>query len=219
MSSYKNAIDSKSAHINTLRGVILLLICVIFYIANGWSKAPESLTIDIPPDLRSGVSQPHSHKHPPNVFAFGQYVFQALNTWQTSGTDDYMANIYALQCYLTPDFRQTLETDYQKRLANRSLNRTRNVVPIAGREYDNRRIFIQNENSWVGFYDLNLVERISGEVVRNLFAQYSLKIVRYNQSPGCNPFGLAIAGFHKSPARLEGFLQDEVGINGANADE
>lgn len=219
MSSYKNAIDSKTAHINTLRAVIILLILVVFYISYGWSKAPERLTIDIPPDLRSGVSQPADHKHPANVFAFGQYVYQALNTWQTSGKIDYKANIHSLQCYLTPEFRQNLETDYEQRVIERSIERTRNVIPIAGREYDNRRIFIQNQNSWVGFYDLNMVERINGEIVRNLFAQYSLKIIRYNQNPSCNPFGLAIAGFHKAPARLEGFLQNNIAELGVTPSE
>lgn len=212
MSKYQSAIHGRDAHILTLRGVIALLVVVILYIGHGWSKSPENLTIDIPPDLRSGISQPADHKHPANVYAFGLYVWQQLNNWPSIGETDYPQRIDTLRCYLTPDFKQTLEVDFSKKAENSELSRQRHLLEIPGRHFNEKRIYIENDQSWVGFYDINLVETYNNEIIKDIFAQYSLRIVRYNQNPSCNPFGLAIDGFYKRPVRLEGFKQESSNV-------
>lgn len=208
MSRFKSANDSKSAHINTLRAIIGVLVLFIFYILHGWSKAPEKITVDYPPDLRGWTSLPVGHKHPPNVYAFGLYIYQQLNNWPANGVDDYPMRINELGCYFTHDFKQLLETDLEKKRQQGTLGRTRQIMQIPGREYDNRRVMIESDSSWIAFFDLNLVETLKNETIKNLFAQYSIRIVRYHQNPTCNPFGLAIDGFLRRPARLEGFLQE-----------
>ena len=208
MSNYKSAVHGRDAHIMTLRGVIGCLIITILYIANGWSKSPERLIVDIPPDLRSGTSMPADHKHPANVYAFGLYIFQQLNNWPKSGEEDYANRIDTLTCYLTPDFKQTLEVDMSEKAVNSELSRKRYIQEIPGRQFSSKRVFIENDASWVSFYDINLTETYNNEIIKNIFAQYSLRIVRHNVNPECNPFGLAVDGFYARPARLEGFKQE-----------
>ena len=136
MSRYKSALNGRDAHIITLRFVILVLFVLLLYIAHGWSKAPERITVDIPPDLREGASMPVNYKNPSNVYAFGLYIFQQLNNWPKSGDADYYNRIQTLQCYFTPDFMQTLELDLSKKEALGQLGNKRTISEIPGRHYE-----------------------------------------------------------------------------------
>ncbi len=205
MSRYKSAISGQAAHIMTLRIVIGLLFVALIYVAHGWSKAPEKLIVDIPPDLREGTSMPVNYRNPSNVYAFGLYIFQQLNNWPKSGSDDYFNRIKTLECYFTPDFLQVLELDLNKKQSLNQLSNKRAISEIPGRHYEARRIYSETANSWVVLYDLNLQETYLNEIVKNIFAQYSLRIVRLTQNPECNPFGLAIDGYYGRPKRIEEF--------------
>lgn len=209
MSKYKTAVASQSAHIKSLLGVIAVLSLALFWALNGWSKAPEHIKIDIPPDLRSGSTRGIAERHPFNVYAFGYYVFQQLNNWPTNGVDDFKNNIYAFSCYFTPNYLNELERDYDRRRANHELNRTRGIQEMIGHGYKPSRIYTESKESWIAYYDLNVKETFRSEVIKNIFARYPIRIVAYDVDPECNLWGLAIDGFYGEPKRLEQSYQTD----------
>lgn len=214
MARVKRALDGRDAHIATLRLIILLLAGVIAYTLYGWSKAPERIVVDIPPDLRSGSTRSIDERHPYNVYAFALYMWQQLNNWPVSGDENYARNLNAFQCYMTPQFKAELERDRQARGSRSELKRTRALQEMYDRPYEAKRVWIESPESWVTYIDAALQETYEGQVVKDSFIRYPLRVVRYDVDGECNPFGLALDGFYQDPIRLEGRAQsDALAVN------
>lgn len=219
MSKQKKALDGREAHIFTLRALLVLLVLALFYTINGWSGAPERIKIDIPPDLRSGSTRGIAERHPFNVYAFGYYIFQQLNNWPVEGVGDYKERINQLSCYLTPEYKSWLDRDYERRIKKHELNRTRAAQEMPERPYSSNRVFTESSDSWVSYYDLNIKETYRGEKVKDIFARYPIRIVRWDVNPECNMWGLALDGYYKNPSRLEKEKQDSLVSSNTNVDE
>ena len=207
MSQFKNASDAKNAHITTLRVVILALFVVCFFLGYGWSKAPDKLTVHVPPDLRSGSTRLWWDIPPENVYGFGLYLFTQLNRWPTNGEVDYKNNLKAYQHYLTPKCYAVLEDDYDTRsYAGELRNRVRGVYEILGRGYaDNptQRVKQLDKNTWQVNLDLNADEYYLSEPVKRAVARYPLRIIRFDSDPDKNPYGLMLDCFTSTPQKLE----------------
>jgi integrating conjugative element protein (TIGR03746 family) len=210
MSKIKKALDGQSAHILSLRIFIGVLALSLMLTIIGWQSAPDHIKIDIPPDLRSGSTRGIDERHPFNIYAFGYYIFQQLNNWSVEGIDDYKAQIHRLSCYVTPRFKGELERDYDKRIKNHELNRTRALQEMPERPYSEKRVYTESGDSWVAYYDVNIKETFRSEIVKDIFVRYPIRIVRWDVDPECNLWGLALDGFYKKPKRLEGTQQDNL---------
>lgn len=208
MAKTKKALDGRDSHIRTLRGVIAVLILIIAYSQWGWSQAPKQIRVDIPPDLRSGSSMGINERHPFNVYSFGIYIWQQINNWPVSGELNYKQNLHKLSCYITPKFKQALEQDYIEKGRRAELKRTRGLQEMYGRPYTPKRVWVESQDSWVAYYDVSIKETYRGETVKDIFARYPLRIIRYDNNPECNPWGLAIDGFYENPKRLENRQND-----------
>ena len=202
MTRLKKALDARDTHINSLRIILAALSGLLLLALWGWARAPERLTIDIPPDLRSGSTRGIQERHPFNIYAFGYYIFQQLNNWPRVGTQDYKAQIHRLSCYITPRFHGQLQQDYQQRLKQHELNRTRALQEMLERPYNDQRVYVESQGSWVAYYDVNIKETFRSESVKDIFVRYPLRIVRWDTDPECNLWGLALDGFYQAPKRL-----------------
>ena len=74
MRRYRYEIDNVRAHLRSLWAVIAKQVLVITALWFGWSRAPERLTVHIPPDLRSGATLAVDEVSPSNVYAFAFYI-------------------------------------------------------------------------------------------------------------------------------------------------
>ena len=203
MSRFRNILDEQSAHIITLRALILALLGLNVVLAYGWYTAPKDLLIHQPPDLRSGSTRSASEVPPESVYAFGFYIFQQLNRWAVNGEEDYWNRIHHLSAYLTPDFAEALKADFEIKRDRRELqHRQRSVHEVPGRVYEPSRVTIESADSWIVVLDLQIIETYQGETIKNTAVRYPLRVVRYDVDPENNPFGLALAGFEALPARL-----------------
>lgn len=203
MSRLKKALDGRDSHIFTLRLCIGILSVALVVSLVGWSLAPERIKVDIPPDLRTGSTRGIHERHPFNVYAFALYIFQQLNNWPVKGTEDYKDRIATLSCYFTPRFKAQLEQDYQKRFMQHELNRKRTLQEMIGRNYTNKRVFVESKDSWVAYLDVSINETFRAESVKDIFVRYPIRVVRWDADPECNLWGLALDGFYKKPKRLE----------------
>lgn len=213
MAKVKRALDGRDAHVFTLRMIILILFAVIAYALWGWSKAPERIKVDIPPDLRTGSARGIEERHPYNVYGFGLYIWQQMNNWPSSGDTDYKANIAALSCYITPRFKADLERDYENKARRSELRRTRALQEMFDRPYEPKRVWVESGDSWVSYYDVSIKETYRGETVKDIYVRYPIRVVRWDTNSECNPWGLALDGFYEDPARLEGSATDELAAN------
>src|SRR3546814_670459 len=112
------------AHVKTLRLGAGALFVVALLLGFGWWSAPKSLTIHVPPDLRSGSTRKWWDVPPESVYAFSFYIWQQVQRWPTNGEEDYPRNLRALSAYLTPSCRAFLQQDYEYRRASGELRRS-----------------------------------------------------------------------------------------------
>ncbi|WP_185265972.1 PFL_4703 family integrating conjugative element protein [Halopseudomonas xiamenensis] len=203
MSQYRNANISRDSHITTLRAIcgVLVLACAAMWW--GWNQAPKDLTINIPPDLRSGSTQKWWEVPPSTVYAFSFYIWQQLNRWPVNGEADYQRNLHGLQAFFTPACRVTLNEEYEMRRSRSELRgRVRGVFEVPGRGYRPESIKILGQDTWIANLDLVINEQYAGVDVRDVYVRYPLRVVRADVDRERNPFGLQIDCFDGVPQRL-----------------
>ncbi|WJV25625.1 PFL_4703 family integrating conjugative element protein [Pseudomonas chlororaphis] len=206
MSRFKNEVAHLSAHVKTLRIGVGALFVLLLVVSGGWWSAPRDLTIHVPPDLRSGSTRKWWEVPPESVYAFTYYIFQQLHRWPTNGEEDYPRNLHALSGYLTPACRAYLQQDFEsRRVAGELRQRVRGVYEIPGRGYGddpNLRVKVLSDKDWIVTLDLNADEYYGSEPVKRALVRYSLKVVRSDQDPERNPFGLALDCYSQPPQRI-----------------
>jgi len=210
MNRIHKALDGRDAHIKSLWVVILILVGALAFSQFSASKIPERIKVDIPPDLRTGSSRGIEERHPYNVYGFSLYIFQQMNAWPVSGERDYKANIERLACFITPKYKAELERDYAAKGQRAELGRSRALNEMYDRPYEPKRVWIESQDSWVTYMDVNIKEFFRGEEVKDLFARYPIRVVRWDNNSECNPWGLALDGMYDEPQRLEGYAQDDA---------
>ncbi len=204
MQRYRHEIDNVRSHLRSLWSVIAFQGLVIVGLWFGWVQSPASLTVHIPPDLRSGASLAAGEVPPANVYAFAFYIFQQLNRWPEDGAKDYGEAIFRVSPYLTPRYRQTL-IDAMALKAKRGelAYRVRGVHEVTGHSYQEQRVDVLASDVWVVWLDLQLRESVKGMTVKQTAIRYPLRVVRYDVDPQTNPWGLAIDGYEgNGPRRL-----------------
>ncbi|HAF2412766.1 TPA: TIGR03746 family integrating conjugative element protein [Salmonella enterica] len=206
MSRFRNEVAHLSAHVKTLRVGIVALFILALVLSAGWWSAPRNLTIHVPPDLRSGSTRKWWEVPPESVYAFTFYIFQQLHRWPLNGEEDYPRNIQGLSAYLTPACRAYLQQDFKtRRDAGELRHRVRGVYEIPGRGYGDdptARVKVISDKDWIVTLDLNADEYYGSEPVKRALVRYSLKVVRSDQDPEHNPFGLAIDCYSQPPQRI-----------------
>ena len=173
----------------------------------------------IPPDLRSGATLAVDEVSPPNVYAFAFYIFQQLNRWPEDGATDYGRAIFRVSPYLTPRYRADLIAELEQKGRQGELAyRVRGVQEIPGHGYEERRVDLLNEDAWIVWLDLDLLESVKGMTVKRTAIRYPLRVVRYAVDLETNPWGLALDGFGaEGPRRLtDAELDDEGGTDGGS---
>jgi len=217
MRRYRYEIDNVRAHLRSLWAVIAIQVLVIAALWFGWSRAPERLTVHIPPDLRSGAALAVDEVSAPNVYAFAFYIFQQLNRWPEDGATDYGRAIFRVSPYLTPRYRADLIAELEQKGRQGELAyRVRGVQEIPGHGYEERRVDLLNEDAWIVWLDLDLLESVKGMTVKRTAIRYPLRVVRYAVDLEANPWGLALDGFSaEGPRRLtDAELDDDGGTDG-----
>ena len=204
MQRYRYEIDNVRSHLRSLWVVIGLLLTIIVALWIGWMRMPGTITVHIPPDLRSGAVMALDEVPPANIYAFAFYIFQQLNRWPDDGAEDYGKAIFRIAAYLTPSFREQLIADMEAKGKQGQLaHRVRSLQAIPGQVYEERRVDVLSKESWVVWLDLELRESVKGMTVKKTTIRYPLRVLRYAVDAEANPWGLALDGFAaEGPQRL-----------------
>lgn len=205
MSRYRYEIDNVRSHLKSLWLVIALLLLIIAALWLAFMRLPSTLTVHIPPDLRSGATLAFEQVPQANVYTFAFYILQQLNRWPENGAQDYGAAIFRTAAYLTPEFRQTLITDmHNKSRVGELTHRVRSLQAIPGAGFSEGDVAIVSDSEWQVRLDLELSESVKGMTVKRTRIRYPLRIVRYAVDAEANPWGLALAGYAGTgPSRLD----------------
>lgn len=211
MQRYRYEIDNVRSHLRSLWAVIGLQLVVILALWIGWMRMPSTITVHIPPDLRSGARLALNEVPPPNVYSFAYYIFQQLNRWPNNGAEDYGRAIFQIAPYLTDAYRNTLVAEMNERGKRGELaHRTRSLQALPGVGYSEERVDVLSADAWVVWLDLELQESVKGMTIKKTHIRYPLRVVRLAIDPEANPWGLALDGFAGSgPERLITATQSE----------
>jgi integrating conjugative element protein (TIGR03746 family) len=202
---YRRENDNLRAHIRTLRWLVGAEIVVILALWHGWERARDHLRVHLPPDLRAGAVVKPDDPRPENVYAFARTVFQSLNYWPDDGQTDYGKAIFAVGYYLTPRYREELNTDLDLRGKGGELaSRVRSIQEIPGHGYAESRVRVVGNGTWVVTLDFRIYEFVRGTPVKTVAVSYPLRVVRLETDPDRNPWGLALDGYDADgPRRIE----------------
>ena len=205
MRKYRHEIDNVRAHVRSLWIVIGFEIVTIMVLGFTLIKAQDDVVVHLPPDLRSGATLVPGQIHPANVYAFAFYIFQQLNRWPENGSEDFGKAIFSLSAYLTPKYRAALQKELElKGRRGELIHRVRGMQERPGHSFDELRVQVLNERTWVVWLDLELQESVKGMSIKRTLIRYPLRVVRYAVDPEKNPWQLALDGFSdEGPRRLE----------------
>lgn len=205
MRKYRHEIDNVRAHVRSLWIFIGIELGTILVLGFTLLRAPDDIVVHIPPDLRSGATLRPDEPTPANVYAFTFYIFQQLNRWPENGAEDYGKAIYSLAAYLTPKFRSELQKELElKGRRGELINRVRSIHERPGHGYENAKVIIESETSWIVNIDVELHESVKGMSIKHTLIRYPLRVVKFAVDPETNPWRLALDGFTlEGPVRIE----------------
>lgn len=220
MQRYRYEIDNVRSHLRSLWAVIGLQLVVILALWIGWMRMPSTITVHIPPDLRSGARLALDEVPPPNVYSFAYYIFQQLNRWPNNGAEDYGRAIFHIAPYLTDAYRNALVADMDDRGKRGELaHRTRSLQALPGVGYSEQRVDVLSTDAWVVWLDLELQESVKGMTIKKTRIRYPLRVVRLAIDPEANPWGLALDGFAgDGPERLQADRQPDHSRSASSED-
>jgi integrating conjugative element protein (TIGR03746 family) len=171
----------------------------------GWLHSQSKITVDIPPQIpQSGLTITQGVVPKSTVYTFAYYIWQSINHWSNDGMQNYKGQIKHFSPFLTPDFKLKLIQDYNNLLNEGELqDRIRFMQGNSGSEYNPQAVRYLGHNTWIVHLNMRLTEMMNSnaKVVKDVQMYYTLKIVRFDTDAKNNPWGLALSGFAKSPAR------------------
>jgi integrating conjugative element protein (TIGR03746 family) len=204
ISPFKHALAARDAHIASLRLALGIMAVVVVTMGYGWYRAPQDLTIHIPPDLRHGSTRAWWEISPGDIYAFTFYIFQQINRWPADGEEDYQRNITRLRAYLTPSCQSKMNRDWQQRKDRGELReRVRGIYEIPGRGFTPERVMVLSRDRWTVTLDLSVDEYYQAEPVKRALVRYPVSVVRQDIDAEKNPWGLALDCFVGTPQKLE----------------
>ena len=204
MSRAKNELDFTIQKMKIWRFMTLVLAGLLFFGMLVHQSKINEFTLHVPPDLSSGKVLNIRDVAHPSIYTFTTYIYQQLNRWEEDGQADFLANIEGLRFYFTPRFYQQLKDEYNKKLREGELQgRTRGISEMAGHNYSEDKVKMLSKNSaWEVSADMKVQEWFRGMEVKNVDIRYPLKVVRFDVDKERNPWGLALDGYSRKPAKI-----------------
>ena len=200
-------LDQDHAHITSLRIVVAVLIFINCLLWWGWHQAPKDLTIHVPPDLSSGVTQKVTEIPAANLYSFAFYVWQVIGNWPNNGQVDYLRNIQSYSPYITPAFKeQLLEEATQLNAKGQLQDRTRVVQGEVSAAYQSANVINLGNGAWEVDLTVRVTERIGSTILQDAQIEYPLRVIRYDFNRQLNQWGLALDGFVSEPKRIKTFI-------------
>lgn len=204
---FLNALEQSKWHIRTLRRVIMILFLVNAFAFFGWMHAQSKITVEVPPQIpESGLTMTQGIVPKTVIYSFAFYVWQSINHWSEDGLQDYKAQVTQFSPFLTPNFKLKLIQNYNNLLNQGELqDRIRLMQGLSDSGYSPQNVQTIGHDTWIVHLKMRLTEMMNtnAKIVKDVQIDYTLKIVRYNVDANQNPWGLAIAGFAESPARIK----------------
>lgn len=204
---FLNALEQAQWHIRTMWYVIIIVFFVNMLVVLGWMHSQSHIKVIVPPHIpQSGLTLTHGEVSKTTIYSFAYYVWQSVNHWANDGLRDYKQQITRFAPFLTPAFKLKLVRNYNNLLNQGELQgRLRFLQGLSGSEYTVNDVKVIGHGTWIVDLKMRLIEMMNAnaKVVKDAEMNYTLKIVRYNVDAKQNPWGLAIAGFARSPVRIK----------------
>lgn len=199
---------AKSQNKTLLQIIVGLLALSAFGIHMAW-RVPKTIDVNLAPDVRAGDTVVATHgvtpMPTPNVYGFAYYIWQQINRWQTDGSQDYGAQMFSMQYFVTPSCQAQLKADMEGRHRRGELRqRTRQITEIPGLGFSTNRVIADGSNAWTVLLDMQVMETFAGQPVKNIFIRYPIRVVKFDVDRERNPWQLAVDCYGGNvPARLD----------------
>ena len=188
--------------IKVLFGFVGILSILLLALMFCWNNSVRNQMFFVPPDISSGVWVKPGDVPASTVYSFASQIFTGVNSWTSSGQDDYLKNIKMFKHYISPGFYNVLSSDYKQRASNGSLDRQRIMANTAD-DYDPASVKNLGGGTWAVDLKLRIIETVDGQVVKDVIMDYPLKVAQVKTSLAFNQWGLVITGYYADPYRIK----------------
>nr|WP_277432199.1 TIGR03746 family integrating conjugative element protein [Vibrio sp. 1180_3] len=197
-------LQEHSNHIVSLRITILMLSVALCLSLYALIKAPDKITVYIPPNTANGAIMNIGDIPKSRILSDTSYLWIELNTWIKDGKKDAIANLDAYRYYFSDRFREQLEVQYKDMDLKGELDRRRRITLVPGTMFNfDKRVIEQSKNqSWIVLIDVVIEDFFLGERVQNVKVRYPLKVERIETNYDQNPLGIIITGFEGHPKEI-----------------
>ncbi|HIF9337788.1 DUF2895 family protein [Photobacterium damselae] len=195
--------DEVNDHIKTLRFGGVILSAIIAAGAVCYYRFPSQILLYNTPELNGGATRTIDEVPPYSVYTFALYVMQQIyNTGDVeTGIDK---NIYAYAPFLSPEFQQELrikaKLDNEQAIAVKGV--AQEVREMTGVRFNDDHIFQLTPSKWVVYLDLQVVDRLNGQIIKDADIRYPIVVEKADFDPLKNPIGLRLTGFYQHPTRI-----------------
>ncbi|MFC5079632.1 hypothetical protein VTH8203_00847 [Vibrio thalassae] len=196
-----SALHEHANHVVSLRITIFLLSVALMLAMVALIRAPDYITLRIPPNTANGVVMNVNDIPKSRVLSDTSYLWLELNTWLKNGKQDAVANLQAYTYYFGDSFIEQLERQYKVMDIKGELDRRRRITLVPGtlNAVDKRVIEVTKNQSWVVLLDVIIEDFYLNERVQHVKVRYPLVVERIDTNYEKNPLGLIITGFEGSP--------------------
>jgi integrating conjugative element protein (TIGR03746 family) len=141
------------------------------------------------------------------VYGFAYQMFVAINTWSINAKSDYNKNIINYRYYITPRYRQSLQSDYQSSLQTGNIvDSMQTISPYNGMGFvSGKQVKRTGPNSWTVSLTLRVARYKDNAVLMDALYDYKIKVTRTAESIEYNPWGLSLDGLI-AKTRLKTFV-------------
>ncbi|WP_305845355.1 DUF2895 family protein [Photobacterium leiognathi] len=195
--------DEVNEHIKTLRIGGLILSAVIAFGGVCYYRFPSTILLYNTPNVTGGETRTIEQVPAFSVYSFALYVMQQV--YNTGDLDTGIdKNIIAYSSFISPEFQQQLKIknkiDKQKAIAVKGV--TQEVREMSDVRFNDDQIFQLSPSKWVVYLDLEVVDRLNGQIIKDADIRYPVVVEKADFNPTLNPIGLRLTGFYQDPTRI-----------------
>jgi integrating conjugative element protein (TIGR03746 family) len=188
-------------HITSLRLTVFLQTLIMLGLIGALWKAPDNITVHVPPDVSNGVVMNINDVPKSYVLSSISYLWLEVNSWYTNGEEEAFDLLNSYEHYFSPRFKEQLHKSYTVLKGKGELDRVRKVSFVPGSIHEiDKRVFEEVKNkAWTVYLDVIVEDFYLGERVQYVTARFPIQVERVDMNYDQNPLGLIITGFERKP--------------------
>ena len=211
MFDYWKKVDALNQMNRMLLAMIMALLIIMGGLFIALISAPKKMEFWLAPHLSANGGLIKAGDIPNEyVHGFVSTLLPTLNTWSTSGKDEFSQNLQGFYYYFTPRHQHLMQKTLSAFQEAQLFNRTQTASLYRFMEPTDIKLI--GKDAWEAHIALRITQRLNDNspmVIADKVVDYHVRVVKVTTSKLKNPFQLALDGYTKPEVLLQDLLSQE----------